>query len=66
MVLDIPRSYYDYVSYTAIEKILDGLIFSGKYESNMCRFNVPWVVCFANAMPNIGEVSLDRWNIINL
>lgn len=66
VILDIPRCSFDYVSYQAIEKILDGLMFSGKYEGGMCLFNVPWVICFANTKPDIYSMSLDRWNIVNL
>lgn len=66
VILDIPRSMIDYISYQAIEKILDGLLFSGKYEGGMIRFNVPWVVCFANQRPDRSTMSLDRWNIIKL
>lgn len=66
IVLDIPRSIIDYISYQAIEKILDGLIFSGKYEGGMVDFNVPWVVCMANEPPDRYKTSLDRWNIVQL
>ena len=66
IILDIPRSMIDYISYQAIEKILDGLMFSGKYEGGMVRFNVPWVICLANTKPNLYEMSLDRWNIFDL
>lgn len=63
VILDIPRTAIDYVSYTAIEKIKDGLFFSGKYESSMVVMNSPHVICFANEKPNVNALSKDRWNI---
>jgi len=65
VICDIPRSNINYVSYTAIEKIKDGLLFSGKYESKPVRFNRPHVICFANEMPDRQAVSLDRWKIVD-
>lgn len=65
VIIDIPRSNIGYVSYTAIEKIKDGLLFSGKYESKPLRFNRPHVLCFANEAPDEGSMSADRWNIVN-
>lgn len=64
VIIDIPRSNIDYVSYTAIEKIKDGLLFSGKYESKSVRFNRPHIICFANEVPNTTTMSVDRWKIV--
>lgn len=66
VIFDIPRSQTGYVSYQAIEKIKDGLFFSGKYESGMVRFNSPHIVCFANAEPEYGKLSEDRWKVTQL
>ncbi len=65
VIVDIPRSNINYVSYTAIEKIKDGLLFSGKYESKPVRFNRPHVICLANELPDESAVSADRWKIVN-
>ncbi len=65
VIVDIPRSNINYVSYTAIEKIKDGLLFSGKYESKPVRFNRPHVICLANEYPDESAVSADRWKIVN-
>lgn len=66
VIFDIPRCNLNHVSYQAIEKIKNGYFFSGKYESSMCKFNVPHVLCFANEEPEIDELSEDRWKIIRL
>ncbi len=63
IIFDIPRSCHNYVSWGAIEAIKNGMFFSAKYESEMCVFNSPHVVCFANAMPDMSLLSEDRWRI---
>lgn len=64
IIFDVPRSSKGYVSYQAIEKIKDGIFYSGKYESGMCRFNRPHVICFANEPPDEERLSSDRWNVV--
>lgn len=61
---DIPRSYdADHFNYTAVEKVLDGKLFSAKYESASLRFNSPHVIIFANIPPSYERCSDDRWNV---
>lgn len=66
VVIDIPRSSYNNVSYKAIEEIKNGFFFSGKYESNMCVFNIPHVIVFANFKPQVEQMSQDRWCIVEI
>lgn len=66
IIFDIPRSQHEYVSYTSIEKIKDGKLFSPKYEGGMRRFNRPHVLCFANQPPDVDKLSHDRWIVTNL
>lgn len=61
-----PRTVEEYVSYDAIESLKDGLFFSGKYESGMCAFASPHIICFANFEPDKEKLSLDRWDIRSL
>lgn len=63
IIIDIPRSSLDYVSWSAIEKIKDGLFFSGKYEGGWCIMDSPHVICMANSPPPKDKFSKDRWNI---
>lgn len=67
VIFDIPRSCKGYISYKGIEKIKDGIYYSGKYESGMCRYNRPHVLCFANRPPEMGDdiMSEDRWKVIH-
>lgn len=63
IIIDIPRSSLEYVSYAAIEKVKDGLFFSGKYEGCMVLMNAPHIICFANSEPQVEKMSMDRWAI---
>jgi len=66
ILIDIPRNNIKYVSYGGIEKIKDGLFFSGKYESSAVIMNCPNVFCFSNAEPDYYEMSKDRWRVRNI
>ena len=61
--MDFTRSRESYISYEGIEEIKNGIFFSSKYESTMCIFNSPHVVCFANYEPTRSALSEDRWNV---
>lgn len=63
IIIDIPRSMSDYVSFGGIEKIKDGCFYSGKYEGGMVVMNCPTIICFANTQPDESKMSADRWNI---
>lgn len=64
IVCDIPRSNYDYLNYGCLEKLKDGLIYSGKFEGGVCAFPQPaHIVCFANDTPFQEQMSADRWDI---
>lgn len=61
VIMGLPRSYEQYVSYDAIESIKDGIFYSSKYESGMCIFNPPHVIILANFAPDKSKLSSDRW-----
>lgn len=63
VIIDIPRSVNDYVSYSGIEEVKNGCFFSSKYESGMAIFNCPHIVCFSNELPDLAKMSADRWDI---
>lgn len=65
MLFNIPRQKTT-ISYSAIEALKDGMIFSPKYESGMIRFNSPHIIVFANFAPDEKQMSFmsaDRWII---
>lgn len=66
VVYDIPRTNVDYVSYTGLEQIKNGLLNSPKYESRTLLFNPPHVLCFSNSAPKWESVSLDRWKVYRI
>lgn len=63
---DLPRSMEDYVSYTSMEEVKNGLFASTKYESKMVLMNCPHVICFANFPPDYTKMSGDRWNVTKI
>lgn len=66
IIVDIPRSSMDFVSYQTLEKLKDGMLYSGKYEGGVCVFEPPHVICFANEKPDFTAMSGDRWGIRRL
>lgn len=66
VIFDIPRCSLEYISFEAIEKIKDGIFFSGKYKSTMCIYNCPHVFVFANEPPKYELLSNDRWKVTNI
>lgn len=62
-IIDIPRSHQDYVCYSTLEKIKDGLIYSGKYEGGKLRLIPHHLIIFANFEPDVRKLSSDRWEI---
>lgn len=65
-IIDIPRSHKDYVCYSTLEKIKDGLFYSGKYEGGKLRLVPHHLIVFANFPPNKDKLSLDRWDIVEI
>lgn len=65
-MFDFTRSIEGFISYEAIESIKNGIFYNTKYESEMCLFDPPHIIIFANWFPETEKLSLDRWNIIDL
>jgi len=63
VIIDVPRSSFNNISYSAIECIKNGLISSGKYEGGQYTFKSPHVYVFANCEPDVRKFSKDRWRI---
>lgn len=66
ILIDIPRTNENYVCYGTMEKIKDGLFYSGKYEGGVIRLLPCHLFVFANFPPDTSRMSLDRWDIHNL
>jgi len=63
VLINIPRSSLDYVSYTGLEEIKDMFFFSGKYEGGMVCGASPHVFIFANEEPDRSKMSSDRFKV---
>ena len=66
IIIDVPRSGKDYISYGGIEEIKNGVFFSGKYESGQAIFPSPHILVFSNFPPDESCLSADRWDIVHL
>lgn len=66
IIIDCPRHNIDYINYGAIEKVKNGHVFSGKYESKQLLFNIPHVIIFANNKPDMTKWSKDRYFVKEL
>lgn len=65
-IVDVPRVSKDFISYSAIEQLKNGCLYSSKYEGGVCLFTSPVVICFANCPPDFSKLSEDRWNVIEI
>ena len=63
VLVNIPRSSLDFVSYTGLEEIKDMFFFSGKYEGGMVCGACPHLFIFANEKPDETKMSSDRFKI---
>lgn len=66
IVIDCPRTNLNYLSYTGIEEIKNGLFFNSKYESKMFIMNSPHLIIFANEEPEKHNISMDRWKVFEI
>lgn len=66
VVVDVPRSNLEYVHMGTLEGLVNGHVYSGKYEGAECNFPFPHVICFANEAPRLETMSLDRWKVTRI
>ena len=70
VIFDVPRSSRQYLSYTGIEEIKNGVFASTKYECDMIEMPYPHVFVLANFEPILdeedAEMSIDRYVVTNV
>ncbi len=66
VIFHFPRTVEEYISYSAIESVKDGIFFSGKYESCTVSMNPPHVIIFANFKPDLSALTQDRWHVVHI
>ncbi len=66
-IFDVPRSKMEYLNYAVLEMLKDSMISSPKYQSTVKILNVvPYVSVFCNELPDMTELSLDRYRVIDI
>ncbi len=66
IIIDVPRSNLNFLSYTGIEEVKNMLFYSGKYEGGMIVGNKPFVLMLMNEKPKFEKMSEDRWKVYAL
>jgi hypothetical protein len=66
ILIDYARDQETHISWQGIEELKNGIFFNTKYESAMVIYETPHIICFANFIPQLTKLSVDRWNIINI
>lgn len=60
VIFDIPRDKQDYLQYSILEGLCNGVLFSSKYESGLKYFAKPKILVVANFQPDTTKISWDR------
>lgn len=63
MIVNLTRSAETKSIYEPLEMIKDGLITATKYQGETLVFPEPHLIVFANFLPDVLAMSLDRWEI---
>lgn len=68
ILINVPRSNIEFVSFTGIEEIKDMFFYSGKYEGGMINDRHPHVIIFCNEIldPEGDKMSKDRWHYMDI
>jgi len=64
MIVDLPRSAENHGRiYAYLESIKNGMVTTQKYSGRTFIFNQPYIVVFANWLPQFYRLSRDRWDV---
>lgn len=66
ILVNVPRSSLNFISWSGIEEIKDMFFYSPKYEGGMICGPSPHLFLFANEKPPLENLSKDRWKTIEL
>jgi len=68
VIYNLPRSKVDNrtIAYNALECVKDGCISNNKFECGSFICNSPHVVVFANCMPDVQALTIDRWVVYTI
>lgn len=66
LFVNVTRTLNEFMSYSFLESVKDGMVFSPKYESGMKVIPPCHVVVTMNQMPDMSALSRDRYNVIEI
>lgn len=66
LLMDCPRSRAEMMQYHFLERVKDGIVFSGKYEPTTKYIGPCHVIVFMNEQPDESKLSRDRFDIRHL
>lgn len=66
LIIDLPRGASDYKIYPSLEAVMNGFMNTTKWRGKEQLFERPRVVVFANWLPDFRQMSLDRWNLLEI
>lgn len=67
ILFDLERTQEDKINYQVMESVLDPILFSPKYTSEIkYRASGAILLVFANFLPKLNALSMDRWRILKL
>lgn len=65
-IFDFVRDMEDHKFYEPLEAVKDGLITALKYRGQSFGFDSPHILVFANFLPEVDRLSLDRWDVYEI
>lgn len=63
VIFDLPRQAQTKSLWEPLEAVKNGLITTVKYQGHTLTFDSPHVLVFANFLPDVTRMSLDRWRV---
>lgn len=63
VVIDLMKTTEDYVNYTAMEALKNGLIFDSKWHSSSKISIRPWVIVMSNMLPKLDAMAQERFSV---
>ena len=66
LFMNCSRQQLEFLNYSFLESVKDGMVFSSKYESQLKQLNKCHVVVLMNSEPDLHALSQDRYKIINI
>lgn len=66
LFMNCSRQQVEFLNYSFLESVKDGMVFSSKYESQLKKLGNCHVVVLMNMQPDMHALSEDRYHILNI